>query len=714
VAGSDTFRGITFQAAYAVGLALDVLEGKGEILVLEGSEDVVDAGILAADREPILTVQAKTKVEPHSWAPGELAGVLRSWLATGPPVTSRFEFASDGALGPGVVEHLRPALLRMREGILGPEDQAYLRKHNLDSANKALGRVTIKTRLPGGRELLEQATLRFLTLYERVGQMRVEEARDVIFRLFGETVLNSGERTAEGRELSRGQIAGLVGIPVKAIDAAEAWSEEVEARYREALKEAPPGPAWTLLNLLEAERPAALALVKSEEGDGQGRKPRSALDLLDLGQNLSLVGSAGSGKTTTLAQLRAAASERGLLPISLRLPSYDGRLEQALARSLEAVLAAPLAPGVATSLLGREDVVITIDAVTELVPEQRRALLEDIARLEAGGAKARFIFAGRVAGAFSSIETRTYSLVGLQPDTRREIAASLIEDSEDTVGDIEEHLGDLADNPLLFTMALALHEHGVRPSSRTEVFEGFLAGLEHREEGVHLSFVGRACLQMACHDLIGQGRYSAEEWWWVQRFSEARRELIDRGTVTDESPAAADLFEEARQVGLMQAIDGTPEIGLLHDLFCDWLAAGGIRGDHRVLPDPVPPSYEEVAVLLCEAGEMTEAQILAVAASITAASRVADTMPAAPIDLALADRIWKRLAAQYGEDLASHLGALHLHCETNSPTIVYLSAGGQDADHEPSLMRHSHAYRRARPLLSRSPSISGWPPFALS
>lgn len=157
MAGSDTFRGITFQAAYAVGLALDVLEGKGEILVLEGSEDVVDAGILGADREPILTVQAKTKVEPHSWAPGELARVLRSWLATGPPVTSRFEFASDGALGPGVVEHLRPALLRMREGILGPEDRAYLRKHNLDSANKALGRVTIKSRLPGGRELLESA-----------------------------------------------------------------------------------------------------------------------------------------------------------------------------------------------------------------------------------------------------------------------------------------------------------------------------------------------------------------------------------------------------------------------------------------------------------------------------------------------------------------------------------------------------------------------------
>lgn len=682
MAGSDTFRGISFQAAYAVGLALDVLEGTGETLVLEGTEDVVDAGILDGHRKPTLTAQAKTKIEPYSWAPGEISEVLQSWLKTSPSPTARFEFASDGSLGPGVVEDLRPALQRLGEGALSPEDRDYLEKKGLDPTNAALGRVAIKSRLPAGRELLERATLRFLALHERVGQMRVEEARDVIFRLFGETVLESGQLTPSSRELSREQIAELVGIPVETIDAAAAWSEEIEASYREALEEIPLEPAWTLLNMLEAERPPALAFVKPGDGGGQ-EKPIPALDLLDLGHSLSLVGVAGSGKTTTLAQLRAAALERGLLPISLRLPSYDGRFEQAIARSLEGVLEAPLAPGVPSSLLRREDVVIVLDGVTELVPDQRRALLDDVRALATSRAKARFIFAGRDTNAFSSIATTTYSLVGLLPETRREIAALLLDDSEEAVLDIEEHLGNLADNPLLFTMALALHAHGVSASSRSEIFENFLAGLEHREEGEHLSFAGRACLEVACYELLDEDRYSAEEWWWIERFSKARQELIERGTIAEDAEAAEELFLQIKRLGLLQAISGTPEIALLHDLFCDWLASAAIHRDHRVLPDPAPQVYEEAAALLSERGEMTEAQILAVAASITAASRVADAMPASPIEPALADRIWQRLAAQFGDELAERLGALHLHCQATSPPIAYLAADDPGTAVEP-------------------------------
>ena len=208
--------------------------------------------------------------------------MLQGWLKSSTSPTTRFEFASDGSLGPGVVEDLRPALQRLGEGALSPEDRKYLKKKGLDPTNAALGRVAIKSRLPAGRELLEQATLRFLALHERVGQMGVEEARDVIFRLFGETVLGSGEVTPSSRELSREQIAEIVGIPIETIDAAAAWSEEIEASYRAALKEIPLGPAWTLLKMLAAERAPALAFVKP--GDGGGKEdPVPALNLLALG-----------------------------------------------------------------------------------------------------------------------------------------------------------------------------------------------------------------------------------------------------------------------------------------------------------------------------------------------------------------------------------------------------------------------------------------------
>ena len=682
MAGSDTFRGISFQAAYAVGLALDVLEGKGETLVLEGTDDVVDAAILGADREPSLTVQAKTKMEPYSWAPAEISKVLNGWLGTSPSQTSRLEFVTDGSLGPEVVDDLRPALRRLAEGTLGLEDREYLKKKGLDPTEKALGRAAIKSRLPGGRELLEEATLRFLALHERVGQMQVEEARDVIFRLFSQTVLGSGELEPSSRELSRLQIAELVGIPLETIDEADPWSEEIEARYKDALKEMPLGPAWTLLDMLEAERPPALAFVKAGTGDGQDT-PMPALKLLDLGQHLSLIGAAGSGKTTTFSQIGVLAIEHGALPVSLRLPSYDGRFEPALSRALERVLGAPVAPGVASILLGREDVVILIDGVTELVPDQRRALLEDVRRLATSGARARFILAGRDAGGLTSMATTTYSLVGLVPESRRDIAASLIEDSGQAVLDIEEQLGGLADNPLLFTMALALRARGIGASNRAQLFDGFLTGLEHREEGLRLGFAERVCLEVACYELVTEGRYSAEEWWWIERFSAARHELIEEGTIAEDTAAAEELFLGVKRLGLLQAIAGSAEIGLLHDLFCDWLASGAISRGQRRLPDPVPRNHEEVAAFLAERGPLSNAQTLAVAGSIVAASRVADASKAGPIDPLLADQAWQRLREQFGAELSGHLDSLHLHCALASPTLAYLGEGDPTGAVEP-------------------------------
>ena len=44
MAGPDTFRGCSFQAAYSVRLALDVVEGLAEVLQLEGDTDIHERG----------------------------------------------------------------------------------------------------------------------------------------------------------------------------------------------------------------------------------------------------------------------------------------------------------------------------------------------------------------------------------------------------------------------------------------------------------------------------------------------------------------------------------------------------------------------------------------------------------------------------------------------------------------------------------------------
>jgi len=73
MAGSDTFRGCSFQAAFCVSLGLEVLQGAAEVLVVEGDEDIVDASLEDASGAAQRIIQAKTKAEPYSWQPQEIA-----------------------------------------------------------------------------------------------------------------------------------------------------------------------------------------------------------------------------------------------------------------------------------------------------------------------------------------------------------------------------------------------------------------------------------------------------------------------------------------------------------------------------------------------------------------------------------------------------------------------------------------------------------------
>jgi hypothetical protein len=174
--GPDTFRGCSFQAAYAVGVALDVLEGAGDAVILEGAEDVVDIAIEDAGGEPCLVIQAKTKIEPYVWAPGELSSILVQWLEARASENSRFEFVTDGSFGPAIVRKLSPALERLADQTTTKTDVIYLAGLGLSADEPALSRVSLRSRQPDGRTLLERATLRVAGLRERVAPISVEEA----------------------------------------------------------------------------------------------------------------------------------------------------------------------------------------------------------------------------------------------------------------------------------------------------------------------------------------------------------------------------------------------------------------------------------------------------------------------------------------------------------------------------------------------------------
>jgi hypothetical protein len=214
MAGSDTFRGCSFQAAYCVVLALDVLEGAGTALILEGDADVVDAAIETAGGLSRIT-QAKTKREPSAWRPQQIAGVIRAWLETSAATAERFEFVTDGSLGSGVTGMLAPALQRVAAGVVTPEDREQLEALGLDPDAPALGRVKLHSRLPDGRTLLERETLRVLELRERVDGVTADQARDLVARLFARVVFDSGEHISARRRLECATIAELIGVPLE-------------------------------------------------------------------------------------------------------------------------------------------------------------------------------------------------------------------------------------------------------------------------------------------------------------------------------------------------------------------------------------------------------------------------------------------------------------------------------------------------------------------
>jgi hypothetical protein len=388
-----------------------------------------------------------------------------------------------------------------------------------------------------------------------------------------------------------------------------------------------------------------------------------ATDLLNLKVDILLQGPAGAGKTTTLEQLLAEALARDLLPITFRFGAdyTTGTLEELLRRSLERAVEQSLAPSALQQLLMRPDALVLLDGAGELVPAQRTALIDDLVALRERGARARFVIAARDGSPFKRMAPSEYTVQALDRRARREIAAQMTPDGAQLVGGIEQRLGGVVGNPLLFTLAMSLEAQGQQASSRAELFDGFVSGLQRQREGTLLSVATRAAAEAACHDLRCEGRYSADRWWWLDRLTAARGELIARGTLSPATPAAEEQLAELEVLGLVRRLsDADGDLGLLHDLFCDWLASEAVRHGLRALPDPVVEPLEETVVFLAERGALDDAQLLAVAGNAVAATRVANVLPSTSLDAELADAIWQRLRPQLAPAIEASLAGLRL------------------------------------------------------
>jgi hypothetical protein len=104
-------RGVGFQHAVAIAAALDlVVASDGEALLIEGTADIVD--LLLTTGTVRRAIQARSRLEPGTWPPSELAAPIRAWVAGKPEPDETFEFVSDAQLSRDAALRLLPAMQR--------------------------------------------------------------------------------------------------------------------------------------------------------------------------------------------------------------------------------------------------------------------------------------------------------------------------------------------------------------------------------------------------------------------------------------------------------------------------------------------------------------------------------------------------------------------------------------------------------------------------
>lgn len=100
MAGTDTIRGIAYQQAHAINLAIEIVEQYPEHqLRVEGKDDVVDVEVLDADGHLVSAHQMKSR-SGAPWTPKPIADVMRRWVSINEPGAT-FTFVTSGELGPG-------------------------------------------------------------------------------------------------------------------------------------------------------------------------------------------------------------------------------------------------------------------------------------------------------------------------------------------------------------------------------------------------------------------------------------------------------------------------------------------------------------------------------------------------------------------------------------------------------------------------------------
>jgi hypothetical protein len=578
VAGTDTIRGIAYQQAHAIHLAIDIVEQHpGYQLRVEGIDDVVDVEVLDSAGHLVGAHQMKSR-SGAPWGPKPIADVMRRWVGLDEPGAT-FTFITNGELGPGAqtLSDILTSSAADRTARLAIE----LDISETLAERLALARIRVDLSSVG--TLLEAAERRIAARLDPLFRDREETAVQRIDTLARVLMERAGHKDPAERLFTADELQSLVGGE---------RGERADYEWAAALRD-------SYLTTVVNTPPVLVPLKLTPHGGA----PAVDADALLLAKSASLSGPTGTGKSSAIQMLRSSAAAAGRAVVVCRAETYvPGHLGALVADALGFSVGTAIPAYAGRKVLADPDAVVVVDGVSEIPDATLESLAEDLKPLLNRPGFASVVLVGRDPAVLRRVlepapAHEAFSVTPLAHADQERFIKSILGPAASGLAQIRAHaehvLGDGARNPMLLTIFLQTGAGDAAELPRSAVYEKFLFHLSERAPSVdartYLPVLGIVFAQL----LTAQRRYS-DRYEWIALTDEAAESLP---SATDGAGARA----AALRIGLIAEV-GMGVVAPFHDSLADYLAGIAVAAGLVPLPSTLRPTQSEWIVFASELG----------------------------------------------------------------------------------------------------------------
>lgn len=620
MAGTDTIRGIAYQQAHAILLAIEVVEQYPERQIrVEGMDDVVDIEVLDADGCLVGAHQMKSR-SGAPWTPKPIADVIRRWADLNQP-DATFTFVTNGELGPGAqtLSDILASSEPDRTGRLATE----LDIPESLAERLMFARIHVDPSSVGA--LLESAERRIAARLDPLLRDKEQEAMQCVDRLVRVLMERAVHTDPSKRLFTADELRALIGGE---------HGERADYQWAGTLKD-------SYLATAAGALPALVPLTLTPLGSDPVVEAQTLLSV----KAASVSGPTGTGKSSAIQMLQSSAAASGRAVVVCRAETYiPGRIGALVADALGFSVGMAIPTYAGRKVLADPDAVVVIDGVSEIPDATLEHLAEDLKPLLSRSGFASIVLVGRDPAVLRRVlepapAQVAFSVTPLAHSDQERLIESIAGATASGLSQIRaraEHvLGGGARNPMLLTIFLKAGAAGSVEISRSAVYERFLVHLAERAPSVdartYLPLLGVVFARL----LRSQRRYS-DRYEWIASTDEAAEFLSSNADGA--SARAAGL-----RIGLITEV-GMGVVAPFHDSLADYLAGTAVAAGLAPLPSVLHPTQSEWAVFASELG-------------VDVSDRVSRDLPFLSVRVARADNHFPG-SSSYAHEIAAMLDTL--------------------------------------------------------